>query len=101
MLRTPTSGFLGLALTLAAGGAFFVALPALAADGFTLKDKPKIAMLYFGPKNDGGWTQAFDEARVKIEKESARRSSSSRTCPKTPRPSSPRQRSSSSAAPTS
>lgn len=45
-----------------------IAGPALA-DGFTLKDKPKIAMLYFGPKNDGGWTQAFDEARVKIEKE--------------------------------
>jgi len=45
------------------------AAPALAADGFTLKDKPKIAMLYFGPKNDGGWTQAFDEARVKIEKD--------------------------------
>ncbi|ATU63110.1 BMP family ABC transporter substrate-binding protein [Piscinibacter gummiphilus] len=43
--------------------------PAFAADGFTLKDKPKIAMLYYGPKNDGGWTQAFDEARVKIEKE--------------------------------
>lgn len=40
---------------------------AAAADGFTLKDKPKIAMLYFGPKNDGGWTQAFDEARVKVE----------------------------------
>ena len=41
--------------------------PAAAADGFTLKGKPKIAMLYFGPKNDGGWTQAFDEARVKVE----------------------------------
>jgi basic membrane protein A len=49
--------------------ASFGATPALAADGFTLKDKPKIAMLYFGPKNDGGWTQAFDEARIKIEKE--------------------------------
>ena len=69
MLRTPTHGFTSaLALALAAGGAF-VSLPAAAADGFTLKDKPKIAMLYFGPKNDGGWTQAFDEARVKIEKE--------------------------------
>jgi basic membrane lipoprotein Med (substrate-binding protein (PBP1-ABC) superfamily) len=47
-----------------------LAPPALAqatADGFTLKGKPKIAMLYFGPKNDGGWTQAFDEARQKIE----------------------------------
>src|SRR5258708_31314154 len=25
-------------------------------------------MLYFDVKTDGGWTQAFDEARVKIEK---------------------------------
>jgi basic membrane protein A len=58
----PASRRCGLALTLAAGS-FFVTLPALAADGFTLKDKPKIAMIYFGPKNDGGWTQAFDEAR--------------------------------------
>ncbi len=40
---------------------------AAAADGFTLKGPPKIAMLYFNAKNDGGWTQAFDEARVKIE----------------------------------
>ncbi|WP_409450645.1 BMP family ABC transporter substrate-binding protein [Aquabacterium sp. J223] len=40
----------------------------MAADGFTLKGKPQIAMLYFGPKNDGGWTQAFDEARQKVEK---------------------------------
>jgi basic membrane protein A and related proteins len=66
MPRTPVSC---LALTFAAGSASLAALPAAAADGFTLKDKPKIAMLYFGPKNDGGWTQAFDEARVKIEKE--------------------------------
>ncbi len=51
-----------------------LALPTAAiADGFTLKDKPKIAMLYFGPKNDGGWTQAFDEARVKIEKETGQK----------------------------
>jgi basic membrane lipoprotein Med (substrate-binding protein (PBP1-ABC) superfamily) len=42
------------------------AAPALA-DGFTLKGEPKIAMLYFGPKTDGGWTQAFDEARIKVE----------------------------------
>lgn len=35
--------------------------------GFSLKAKPKIAMIYFGPKNDGAWTQAFDEARVKVE----------------------------------
>ncbi|MFT4192547.1 MAG: BMP family ABC transporter substrate-binding protein [Comamonas sp.] len=48
--------------------ALVAALPATAQDaGFTLKGPPKIAMLYFGPKNDGGWTQAFDEARVKVE----------------------------------
>ena len=54
-------------LVAVATSAVFVG-PASAADGFTLKGKPKIAMLYFGPKNDGGWTQSFDEARVKMEK---------------------------------
>lgn len=44
-----------------------LASTAALADGFTLKDKPKIAMLDFGPKNDGGWGQAFDEARQKME----------------------------------
>ncbi|MBN8746031.1 Purine-binding protein [Xylophilus ampelinus] len=39
------------------------------AQGFTLKGEPKIAMLLFGPRTDGGWTQAFEEARVKMEKE--------------------------------
>lgn len=37
------------------------------AAGFTLSDPPKIAFLYFAEKTDGGWTQAFDEARPKIE----------------------------------
>lgn len=46
-----------------------VAGVAMADDGFTLEGPPKIAMIYFDAKNDGGWTQAFDEARVKIEKE--------------------------------
>jgi basic membrane protein A len=35
--------------------------------GLTLKGEPKIAMIMFAQKNDGGWTQAFDEARVKME----------------------------------
>jgi len=35
--------------------------------GFTLSAPPKIAMLYFADKTDGGWTQAFDEARPKME----------------------------------
>ena len=38
------------------------------AQGFTLKGEPKVAMLYFSTKTDGGWTQAFEEARVKLEK---------------------------------
>ena len=37
------------------------------AAGFTLSEPPKIAFLYFAEKTDGGWTQAFDEARPKIE----------------------------------
>lgn len=50
----------GAAVLLSAGTAYAQA-------GFSLSGKPVIAMLYYGPKNDGGWTQAFDEARVKIE----------------------------------
>jgi basic membrane lipoprotein Med (substrate-binding protein (PBP1-ABC) superfamily) len=37
------------------------------AAGFSLSAPPKIAFLYFADKNDGGWTQAFDEAKPKIE----------------------------------
>src|ERR1700736_1972113 len=35
--------------------------------GFTLPAAPKIAFLYFAEKTDGGWTQAFEEGRPKIE----------------------------------
>src|SRR5258706_2272892 len=35
--------------------------------GFTLPAPAKVAFLYFAEKTDGGWTQAFDEARPKIE----------------------------------
>ena len=38
------------------------------AEGLTLKGPAKIAMVYISPRNDGGWTQAFEEARVKVEK---------------------------------
>ena len=37
------------------------------AEGITLDGPPKIAMLYISPTNDGGWTQAFDEARQRLE----------------------------------
>jgi basic membrane protein A len=40
---------------------------AVAADGFTLKAPPKIAVLYFDAKNDGGWTQAMHEGRLRME----------------------------------
>ena len=40
---------------------------AVAADGFTLKAPPKIAVLYFDAKNDGGWTQPMHEARLRME----------------------------------
>src|SRR5882724_3041064 len=35
----------------------------------TLKSEPKIAFVYFNVKDDGGWVQALDEARQKVEKE--------------------------------
>jgi basic membrane lipoprotein Med (substrate-binding protein (PBP1-ABC) superfamily) len=41
---------------------------ALAAEGgFSLKTSPKIAFIYYSPRNTGGWTQSFEEARPKIE----------------------------------
>ena len=55
-------------LVLVAGTAALLATGSAWADGFTLKAPPKIAFLYFKAKNDGGWTQAFDEARPKMEK---------------------------------
>ncbi len=46
---------------------FLAATTTASAQGFTLDKPAKIAFIYYGPKNDGGWTQAFDEARPKIE----------------------------------
>jgi basic membrane lipoprotein Med (substrate-binding protein (PBP1-ABC) superfamily) len=40
-----------------------------AQEGFSLKEPPKVAMIMIYQKNDGGWTQAFEEARVKLEAE--------------------------------
>ncbi|ACD18617.1 BMP family ABC transporter substrate-binding protein [Paraburkholderia phytofirmans] len=57
------SRFLLVAMSMACCGVATTAY----ADGFTLKAKPKIAMVYFSSKNDAGWTQSFDEARVRME----------------------------------
>jgi basic membrane lipoprotein Med (substrate-binding protein (PBP1-ABC) superfamily) len=43
------------------------AAAAQVAMGFTLTEAPKVAFLYFAEKTDGGWTQAFEEARLKME----------------------------------
>jgi len=37
------------------------------ADGFSLKAPPKVAFIYYAEKNDGGWGQTFEEARVKLD----------------------------------
>ena len=37
------------------------------ADGFSLKGPPKVAFIYYAQKDDGGWQQAFEEARVKLD----------------------------------
>jgi basic membrane protein A and related proteins len=37
------------------------------AAGFTLSAPPKIAFVLFADINDGGWTQAFNEARLRME----------------------------------
>jgi basic membrane protein A and related proteins len=55
-------------------GRLFVVAASLAAlagpaAAFTLDGPPKIAWIYLNAKNDGGWQQAIDEARVKMEKE--------------------------------
>jgi basic membrane lipoprotein Med (substrate-binding protein (PBP1-ABC) superfamily) len=39
-----------------------------AAAEFKLNGEPKVAMIIFAQKNDGGWSQAFDEARQRMEK---------------------------------
>jgi basic membrane protein A and related proteins len=59
----------GLLLSLAAALGVSSMAAVAAPDGFTLKGPPKIAVLYFDAKNDGGWTQAMHEARERMEKE--------------------------------
>lgn len=55
-----TWGVAGMALAASVAGA---------SAEFVLKGDPKPAMVIFSQKNDGGWSQALDEARQKIEAE--------------------------------
>jgi len=49
------------------GAAIICSAAASGYAGFTLPSPAKVAFLYFNAKTDGGWTQAFDEARPKME----------------------------------
>ncbi len=60
VIRTGRMFAIGLAL------ASLMAMPAAAA--FNLEGEPKIALIIFSQKNDGGWSQALDEARQRLEK---------------------------------
>jgi basic membrane lipoprotein Med (substrate-binding protein (PBP1-ABC) superfamily) len=37
------------------------------AQGLTIKGEPKVALILFAAKNDGGWSQTFEEARATME----------------------------------
>ncbi|MEM9107105.1 MAG: BMP family ABC transporter substrate-binding protein, partial [Pseudomonadota bacterium] len=54
--------------TLTAVAAATVFTTAANAD-FAAKGDPKPAVILFGPTNDGGWSQAIDEARARLESE--------------------------------
>ena len=54
-------------LGLIAAGAMAMGLATAPASAFKLEGEPKIAMIIFSQKNDGGWSQALDEARQRLE----------------------------------
>ncbi len=47
-----------------------VVIISLAGSGYSFakQDKIKVAFLYIGPHNDGGWSQAHDEGRIYLQK---------------------------------
>lgn len=53
--------------SLAAGLALCCAATTALASDFKLKGDPSPALIIFSQKNDGGWSQALDEARQKLE----------------------------------
>ena len=54
---------------LALGLALSVMPAAIHAEPFKLEGDPSAALVIFSQKNDGGWSQSLEEARVKVEKE--------------------------------
>lgn len=63
--RSARTGLRGTALALGLGLA--VLAGAQPADAFDLKGPPKIAFIYAAAIKDGGWNEAMDAARVKVE----------------------------------
>src|SRR5919205_2707007 len=63
MKRTKTA-LAALLLTIAA----VVALVAATAGSAKRSDVFKVAWIYVGPHNDGGWSQAHDEGRLLVQK---------------------------------
>jgi basic membrane protein A len=55
--------------SIAACAALATSLLPSSAFSFTLKEQPKIAMVIYSQINDGGWSQALEEARQRLEKE--------------------------------
>ena len=45
-----------------------VFVSAAASAGVTIEGDPKVAFIYFSPKNDGGWTEAHERGRAKAAK---------------------------------
>lgn len=62
-------GMTRLSKTLLWGLALSVAPAVIHAEPFKLEGEPSAALVIFSQKNDGGWSQSLDEARVKVEKE--------------------------------
>ena len=53
---------------LAVLGFVLVAINAMGAQAFELKGEPKIAFIYAASAQDGGWNEAFEAARMNLEK---------------------------------
>lgn len=56
-------------ISMSAGISLAALLLPSSALSFTLKEEPKVAMVIYSQTNDGGWSQALDEARQRAEKE--------------------------------
>jgi basic membrane protein A and related proteins len=58
-------------------------VPTFAQADFLAKDNPKPAVIIFSQANDGGWSQAIDEARVKLQDEMGLRIPQAENIPET------------------